>query len=122
MTQPITITDPAARQIQSLLDAAPEGTQGLRLNVKPAGCSGNSYKMEYIKAGENLGGDDCFEQGGTKLFIPKIHSWMLFGMTVDYKIDDLGNAKFEFSNPNEKGRCGCGESFYVDVKDMKKAD
>lgn len=119
MNNPITITDNAAGHIRHLLAEAPPGTQGLRLTVKPTGCSGNTYKMEYIRPDENLGGDDRFEQNGAALFIPKIHSWMLFGMAVDFVTDALGNAKFEFSNPNESGRCGCGESFQVDVKDMK---
>lgn len=109
--QPITLTNAAKSQIESLLSQAPEGTQGLRLTVKQTGCSGNSYKMEYIKPSEVLAADDAFGEGAAKLYIPKMHSWMLFGLTVDYVMDDLGNAKFDFINPNEKGRCGCGESF-----------
>jgi iron-sulfur cluster assembly protein len=120
MTTPIKMTDNAAQQIKKLLSNAPEGTQGVRLNVKPTGCSGNSYAMEYIKAGESVNNDDKFEHEGTALYIPKIHSWMLFGMTVDYTVDNLGNARFDFSNPNETGRCGCGESFHVDVNELHK--
>ncbi|MGQ0527621.1 MAG: HesB/IscA family protein, partial [Alphaproteobacteria bacterium] len=73
--------------------------------------------MEYIPAGEALSKDDVFQMGDASLYIPKIHSWMLFGITVDYAEDEMGNAKFRFKNPNEKGRCGCGESFYVDIQD-----
>lgn len=117
---PIAITDKAADHIQKLLGNAPEGTQGLRLNVKPTGCSGNSYQMEYIKAEEDLSGDDVFQQNDASIYIPKIHSWMLFGMTVDYIVDELGNSRFDFVNPNESGRCGCGESFHVDVENLQK--
>ena len=117
---PITITDKAAKQIESLLGKAPEGALGVRLNVKPTGCSGHSYAMEYIAAEDDLSKDDVFEQGATKLYIPKIHSWMLFGMVVDYTMDELGNARFDFSNPNESGRCGCGESFHVDVETLRE--
>lgn len=120
MSTPITITEKAAGQIKALLSAAPAGTQGIRLNVKPTGCSGNSYQMEYIGASESLAADDVFENAGAKLYIPKIHSWMLFGMSVDYTVDNLGSARFEFSNPNETGRCGCGESFHVDVDELQK--
>lgn len=120
MQQPITITDKAAAQIRALLEKAPEGTKGLRLNVKPTGCSGHSYAMEYIKADEDLAADDVFEQNDAQIYIPKVHSWMLFGMSVDYIVDDLGSARFDFSNPNETGRCGCGESFHVDVNELKK--
>ncbi|MEM7679584.1 MAG: iron-sulfur cluster assembly accessory protein [Pseudomonadota bacterium] len=120
MKPPITITDKAAQHIKSLVTKAPDGTQGLRLNVKSTGCSGNSYEMEYIKADESLDGDDVFEHNDASIYIPKIHSWMLFGMTVDFVTDDLGNARFDFINPNESGRCGCGESFHVDVEELKK--
>ncbi|MCC7305139.1 MAG: iron-sulfur cluster assembly accessory protein [Alphaproteobacteria bacterium] len=112
--QPINITDNAAGQIKKLLSKAPAGTLGVRLNVKPRGCSGNSYQMEYIAADDTLAEDDKFEQDGAALYVPKIHSWMMFGITIDYAEDEMGNAKFRFKNPNEKGRCGCGESFYVE--------
>ena len=117
---PITITDKAAEQIQTLLGKAPEGAKGVRLNVKPTGCSGNSYAMEYIKPEDAIEGDDVFEENGAAIYIPKMHSWMLFGMTVDYIVDELGNARFDFVNPNESGRCGCGESFHVDVETLKQ--
>ena len=71
MDKPITITDKAAAQIQALMDGAPKGTQGVRLNIKPKGCSGNSYEMEYIPGGEALSGDDVFEEGDVKLYIRK---------------------------------------------------
>jgi iron-sulfur cluster assembly protein len=111
---PITITEKAAAQIKNLMEKAPEGSPGLRLNIKQTGCSGNSYAMEYIKAGDNLAGDDPFSSGDATLYIPKMHSWMLFGMSVDYITDNLGNSRFDFINPNETGRCGCGESFVVE--------
>jgi len=120
LKNPIEITDKAEAQILKLLSDAPVGTQGVRLTVKPTGCSGNSYSMEFIKPDEALTADDKFESENASLYIPKVHSWMLFGMSVDYIIDELGNARFDFSNPNESGRCGCGESFHVDVDQLKK--
>ncbi len=115
----INITQNAAAQIQKLLDKAPESAQGVRLSVKATGCSGNSYKMDYIKLGDDLAADDLFEEHGVRLYIPKMYSWMLIGTTVDYIVDELGNARFDFTNPNESGRCGCGESFHVDVDKLK---
>ncbi len=120
MQQPITMTDTAAAQIKKLMDRAPAGSKGVRLNVKPRGCSGNSYQMEYIEASDTATDDDVFEQGEAKLHVPKVHSWMLFGIQIDYAEDEMGNAKFRFSNPNEKGRCGCGESFYVGEETSKE--
>lgn len=109
---PIHITEKAGEAIRKRMAEAPAGTAGLRLRVKATGCSGNSYVMEYADS-EGIAADDRFEHGGAVLFIPKTQSWMLFGMTVDYGADELGNEKFLFSNPNESGRCGCGESFQV---------
>jgi iron-sulfur cluster assembly protein len=120
MSSPIKITEKAAAQIQNLLAKAPDGTQGVRLTIKATGCSGNSYKMEYIKASDDLSADEKFEVNGAAIYIPKMHSWMLFGMTVDYITDDLGNSRFDFINPNEIARCGCGESFQVGGELKKK--
>lgn len=118
---PIKMTEQAAAQIGALLDKAPEGSPGVRLSIKSTGCSGHSYHMEYVKPGDTLSGDDVVEQGGVRLYIPRMHSWMLFGMVVDYVTDELGNSKFDFSNPNETGRCGCGESFQVSREPMEKS-
>ncbi len=113
MKVPIQITNEAAGQINSLMARAPDGAQGVRLNIKSTGCSGHSYAMEYIGVEDDLQKDEKFEENGSSIYIPKIYSWMLFGMTVDYVTDELGNARFDFINPNETGRCGCGESFHV---------
>jgi len=110
---PIKITENAAKQINSLLKEAPENTVGLRLNIKSTGCSGNSYNMEHISSDDDLSKDEVFEQNGSQIYIPKLYSWMLFGTTIDYITDELGNSRFDFINPNEIGRCGCGESFQV---------
>mgnify|MGYP003824929701 CR=1 FL=1 len=91
---------------------------GLRLSVRTTGCSGNSYAMEY--AVDGLENDDLIENNGAVIYIPKIYSWMLIGMTIDYITDELGNARFDFQNPNETGRCGCGESFHVERKEEGK--
>ncbi len=115
MNNPIKITDKAAEQITSLVQKGGDDVVGLRLAIGTTGCSGNSYKMEHIKDSDDTGADEKFEDNQVAIYIPKIHSWMLFGMTIDYITDDLGNARFDFINPNEIGRCGCGESFQVDA-------
>lgn len=109
----ITMTEAAANQIKNLMQSAPEGTKGVRLGVKATGCSGNSYKMDYMTADLDEAGDDRFEDQGAVLYVPKLYSWMLIGTTVDYITDELGNSRFDFQNPNEVSRCGCGESFNV---------
>lgn len=113
MQVPIQITEKAAVQIQGLLDKAPDGAEGVRLTIKSTGCSGHSYQMEYVGADDDLSKDEKFEENGAHIYIPKIYSWMLFGTEIDYITDELGNTRFDFINPNETGRCGCGESFHV---------
>ena len=110
----ITITDKAAAHIQSLLGKAPKETVGLRLGIKSTGCSGNSYQMDYLEEGAETANDDVIASNGVQIYIPKMYSWMLFGTVIDYIKDDLGNERFDFVNPNETGRCGCGESFHVE--------
>lgn len=114
----IQITPSAAAQIKDLMDKAPDGTLGLRLSIGATGCSGNSYKMAYAGKDDKVGveNDDYIESNGAAIYIPKIYSWMLIGTVIDYITDELGNARFDFQNPNETGRCGCGESFQVEKK------
>lgn len=109
--EPVKITNIAAEQIKAKTALNSEAV-GLRLTVKATGCSGNSYQMEHVMA-EDLEKDDKFEKDGAVLYIPKMHSWMLFGTEIDYEEGDLSSG-FIFTNPNESGRCGCGESFTVD--------
>jgi len=112
MSAPITITDSAAKAIADKT-AAKAGAHGLRLIIKSTGCSGHSYAMEY--AMEESDADEVFQAGDAVLYIPRTHSWMLFGMTIDFEEGQMG-AGFTFTNPNETGRCGCGESFTVERK------
>lgn len=109
--EPLTLTDRAAEAIRARVEKGPKDAVALRLVVKATGCSGNSYQMEFAR--EVTDGDDRIEKGGAVLIVAKTQSWMLFGTVVDYGADDLGNEKFLFTNPNETGRCGCGESFQV---------
>ena len=115
MTQePVIISDKAAEKIIEKTELNSDAV-GLRLTVKTTGCSGNSYQMEHVLE-EDLSKDDRFEKEGAVLYIPKMHSWMLFGTQIDYEDGDMSSG-FIFTNPNEAGRCGCGESFTVDRPD-----
>jgi iron-sulfur cluster assembly protein len=106
----ITITDIARNKIQRLLDK--RGGVGIRLAVKTTGCSGLAYVLEYV---DEHTADDAtinYAQSGFSVIVDKRHEVYLSGMTVDYVRQGL-NEGFEFSNPNERDRCGCGESFRV---------
>ena len=108
---PINVTDDAIKAIKDKMSAK-EDAKGLRLTIKSTGCSGHSYQMEYA-TDENLAIDDKIEKDGAVLYIPKTNSWMLFGMEIGFAEDKMSSG-FTFTNPNETGRCGCGESFSVE--------
>lgn len=105
----ITLTDTAKTKIQYHLDKRGTG-EGIRLGVKTTGCSGLSYVLEFVDKPDT--NDLVIEQDGFKIFVDPKSNIYLTGMTVDYKKQGL-NEGFEFINPNEKARCGCGESFTV---------
>lgn len=111
---PLTITDAARDRLMDLAGKRP-GTAGMVLRIaKGKGCGGNEYKMDYVDT-VPAGHDQVPLADGFALYIPIIDSFLMFGMVVDYGADDLGNARFLFTNPNESGRCGCGESFSIDA-------
>lgn len=107
----IKISDDAVGAIKDKVSGK-DGAKGLRLTIKSTGCSGHSYQMEYAMV-ENLSADDKIEKDGAVLYIPKTNSWMLFGMEIGFAQDKMSSG-FTFTNPNETGRCGCGESFSVE--------
>ena len=106
----ISLTDIARTKIQRLLEK--RGGVGIRLAVKTTGCSGLAYVLEYVN---EYTADDTtinYAQSGFSVIVDKRHEVYLSGMTVDYVRQGL-NEGFEFSNPNERDRCGCGSSFRV---------
>ena len=105
----ITLTETAANRVQAFLQNRGKGI-GLRLGVKTSGCSGMAYIMEF--ADEVQPEDTVFEDRGVKVIIDAKSLIYLDGTEVDYTKEGL-NEGFKFNNPNEKDRCGCGESFTV---------
>ena len=106
---PITLTAAAAERVKFLLDQKPEA-KGLRIGVKTKGCSGLSYAIEYAKAPESL--DTIVHEQGVTVYIDAKASMYIFGTEMDYISENMKSG-FIFRNPNEKGRCGCGQSFHV---------
>ena len=105
----ITLTDNAANRVRTFLEQRGKGL-GLRLGVKTTGCSGMAYVMEFVDELEE--GDEVFEDKGVKIIINPKSLVYLDGTELDYSKEGL-NEGFKFSNPNEKDRCGCGESFSI---------
>lgn len=105
----VSLTDSAAQKIQQTLSRRGRGV-GIRIGVKTTGCSGLAYVLEYV---DQVNADDqCIDCNDCKIFIDPKSCPYLQGMTIDYVRKGL-NEGFEFQNPNERDRCGCGESFRV---------
>ncbi len=107
---PITISDAAAAQVQNLIAQRGKETEGVKVGIRTRGCSGLSYTIEY--ADEVGPYDEVIEEKGVKVLIDPKAIMFLIGTEMDYKEEKLQSG-FTFTNPNEKGRCGCGESFHV---------
>jgi iron-sulfur cluster assembly protein len=105
----ITVTNTASKKIQQQLSKRGKGV-GLRVAVKTTGCSGLAYVLEYVD--EPNPEDQCVDCNGCKVFVDPKSCAYLTGLEIDYIRNGL-NEGFEFKNPNERDRCGCGESFRV---------
>lgn len=105
----ITLTENAARHIQSFLTKRGKG-EGIRLGVKTSGCSGMAYNLEFVD--DIQPEDQVFEAHGVKVFVDPKSLVYLNGTELDYTKEGLQEG-FKFQNPNVKDECGCGESFHV---------
>jgi iron-sulfur cluster assembly protein len=105
----ITITDLAARKVAQTITKRGHG-EGIRLGVKTTGCSGLAYVLEYVDCPNPE--DMCYECKGCKLYVDPKSGAYIEGLEIDYVRQGL-NEGFEFRNPNERDRCGCGSSFRV---------
>jgi iron-sulfur cluster assembly protein len=105
----ITLTDTAADRVKTFLAKRGKGV-GVRLGVRTTGCSGMAYVIEFADGLEE--GDTVFEDKGVKVIVNPKSLVYLEGTELDFAREGL-NEGFKFNNPNEKDRCGCGESFSI---------
>ena len=105
------VNELALLEIKNLLNQRKESCAGIRISVRTRGCSGLSYMVEYAIIDKNITKfDDLVIKDEISIFIDPKASMFLIGSEMIYKDDDIYSG-FDFVNPNEKGRCGCGESF-----------
>ena len=107
----ITVTDTASKRIKQTLAKRGKGV-GIRIGVKTTGCSGLAYVLEYVDNYEAEIGVTNFAQDSFVVLVDAKSLVYLTGITMDWVRNGL-NEGFDFVNPNEKDRCGCGESFRV---------
>ena len=103
------LTDAAAERLRGLYAAGEEGKL-LRIGVKTKGCSGMAYDLSWADAPAPT--DERVTDKGVTVLVDRKASLFLIGTVMDYEVKAM-SAGFTFTNPNEKGRCGCGESFHV---------
>jgi iron-sulfur cluster assembly protein len=108
--QVMSVTPAAAERAKALIEGRGKPTAGIRIGVRSKGCSGMSYTLEFADKQEPM--DEVVDTQGIKLLIDPKASLFLIGTEMDYEEEKLKSG-FVFRNPNEKGRCGCGESFHV---------
>lgn len=105
----ITATEAALKKIVENLQRRGRGL-GIRLGIRTTGCSGLAYVLEYV---DQVGSDDmAYDMQDFVVVIDSKSQILLQDVEIDYVRQGL-NEGFEFRNPIEKDRCGCGESFRV---------
>lgn len=87
----------------------PEAT--IRLGVKGGGCSGYSYVIAYDDDPDKHG-SISWHEGDVNFIIDTKSLLLLSGSRLNFKKTFIGEG-FEFENPREASKCGCGSSFAV---------
>jgi iron-sulfur cluster assembly accessory protein len=106
----ISISDRAAAQILTLMEKREKKPLAIKVGIRTRGCSGMSYTVEYA---DEIGKfDEVVEEKGVRVLIDPKAVMFLIGTEMDF-VEEKFKSGFVFNNPNEKGRCGCGESFSV---------
>ena len=105
----ISLTEQAAKKIKSQIQKRGQG-EGVRIGVRTTGCSGLAYVLEYVDAVDEH--DQLFESQGVNVYIDPKSLAYIQGLEMDWVRNGL-NEGFDFRNPNERDRCGCGESFRI---------
>lgn len=105
----ISLTPLAARKVKQQLERRGKG-YGIKVGVKTTGCSGLAYVLEYVD--DPVKEAMSFISEGIHVFVDPKALPYVNGMTMDWLKKGL-NEGFDFVNPNERDRCGCGESFRI---------
>jgi iron-sulfur cluster insertion protein len=104
----VTLTETAAKKVETLRLEEGKPEWGLRLRVVGGGCSGFSYELGWEDAAQE--GDQVAESSGVKVYVDPSSVQYVGGAQIDY-VDSLYGSGFSINNPNSKGSCGCGHSF-----------
>ena len=106
----MSLTDNAIEQVKTLLEQRGKPSVGIRIGVKSGGCSGLKYFVEYADAKNPF--DEMIKTDNITILIDPKALMYLLGTEMDFVVEQFKSG-FTFTNPNEKGKCGCGSSFNV---------
>ena len=106
----ITVTSSAVNHIKKLISSREIKPSGIKIGIETKGCSGLSYNMEFVDSPNKE--DEVLRVDDINIYIDPKATLFILGTTMDYE-EGVLESGFKFVNPNEKGRCGCGESFHV---------
>jgi len=113
----MSVTESAAMRIREIMDSADKPVSGVRVGVKNAGCAGVAYTLDYVQ--DPIAGDDHVEDRGVDIYVDPKATMFLLGTEMDFKTDKLSSG-FTFTNPNQVGACGCGESVQLEAVDLEE--
>ena len=107
------LSDSAAERIKYLKSKDGRPSLRFRISVKGGGCSGFQYEF-LLDDQAPVEGDVIFSHNGAEAVVDEVSLGLLGGGMLDYT-EDLSRAGFEIKNPNATARCGCGNSFSVQL-------
>jgi len=110
------VTETAAEHIKNIMADATAPVAGVRIGVKNAGCAGMAYTLDYVT--EPVAGDDHVNEHGVDVYVDPKATLFLLGTVMDFETDTFKSG-FTFTNPNQVGECGCGESVELKPADLK---
>ena len=113
----MSLTDAAAERVREIMAASDRPVVGVRVGIKDAGCAGQSYTLAYVS--EPVAGDDHISDKGVDVWVEPKATLFLLGTVMDYE-EDMLKSGFTFTNPNQTGECGCGDSVMLKPADLKE--
>ena len=107
----ISLSETAYEKVKHQLQKRGKGV-GIKLGVRTTGCSGLAYTLEYVDEYKDDISTINYAQKDFVVIVDKKSDVYLNGLIMDWVRNGL-NEGFDFRNPNERDRCGCGESFRI---------
>ena len=113
----LSITEGAANRVKEIIANADRPVVGLRVGIANAGCAGVGYTVDYVE--QPITGDDHVHEHGVDIYVDPKATLFLLGTVMDFETTKLSSG-FTFSNPNQVGACGCGESVQLEAADLEE--